>query len=476
MRTWRVETVSRVGIVLVGLLVLMATVAWPGRSAAQGPAPEGKEVAARATQQEKGESIVFTADSEEYEPNSDECGLPENPIGSAGETTYYSTCWKETEPNDSFDTADHIAYVYGEQAISGELHQYDVDYFELDATEAVHLLLDVDGQIAGSGLDSVMCLYDHMRTLIACNDQADGFDSMLFLNNFDDDDRYYVKLEAWSSPSLTGDYGAYTLSVDDPSLVSPQHNGRIGTVAYSSADILAHTSIGFNSSDTPYQEKWLLFFDASDVGITKNTTAFDTLFTRPPDGPALALTFVGKQTITDASGSTWKTTRHDVVRFDAEQLGPWTRGEFAPQLILDGSRVGLTTSGEKIDAITYHRGDLLVSTAGSAVLPAASGSSNVRARDEDLLAVELVDGIAQPAWSLWFDGSNEIPGLAKEDLYAVNYDFTHTGFTWLEMMIRDSGRLNGYPLTQKDAYNWYFDYWEYQEPGYTYPFEVDALD
>lgn len=388
------------------------------------------------------------------------------------ESVSFTTANRESEPNDSFDTADAVGYVYGEQAIAGSVYPSgDVDYFEIDPTHANYLLLDIDAKSAGSTLDSKMCLYGQDQQIIICSDDAYGMDSMIFVPNCQYDESYYLAVEGFGSGT-----GTYTLSLDYPTLASPESNGKVAGVVYQGEDILAHTSIGYEGSNTPYQEKWLLFFDGSDIDVNKNLTAFDTIGFCPPQQPALALTFVGKQKIIDSTGVIWKSTRHDILRFDVGQLGPNTRGSFAPEPILNGRKVGLTTASEKIDAITYLGGGMLVSTSGSANVP-ASGSGNVRAKDEDLLLVDLSpDFEAIPAWNLWFDGSEEVPGLASEDLYAVSHEWIDTNFTWLELIIQGSGRVNGFPLTQADSYLWYYDYWENQEPGFSFPFAVDALD
>ena len=123
-----------------------------------------------------------------------------------------------------------------------------------------------------------------------------------------------------------------------------------------------------------YTSQWQLAFDGSDVGITQNINAFEFM----SDGSLLLA--LGKPQNVPGIG---KVKPWDVIRFTPTQLGSTTAGTFA--MHLKGSTAGLTTSGEKIDAIsTYGWSDLTISIAGSGVVP-KDGGGNLAARDEDLL-------------------------------------------------------------------------------------------
>jgi hypothetical protein len=92
----------------------------------------------------------------------------------------------------------------------------------------------------------------------------------------------------------------------------------------------------------------------------------------------------------------------DIVQFDATSLGPNTAGSFSPYF--DGNDVGLTASGEKIDAFTRLPDDrLLLSTTGN---PAVTGVNSPR--DEDLLAFTptTLGANTSGSWAMYFDGSN----------------------------------------------------------------------
>ena len=121
----------------------------------------------------------------------------------------------------------------------------------------------------------------------------------------------------------------------------------------------------------------------------------------------------------------------DIVRFDATSLGDNTAGTFS--LFFDGSAVGLTASGEDVDAIELlSDGRLLISTRGSARLP------GVRGRKEDLLAFapDSAGDYTRGTWAMYFDGSDVgevgnidgVAGAANGDIYLTAMgDFTLTG-------------------------------------------------
>ena len=154
--------------------------------------------------------------------------------------------------------------------------------------------------------------------------------------------------------------------------------------------------------------QWQIVFDASDVGITQNVVAFEAL----PNGSIL-MSLAGPQTVPGLG----KVMPQDIIRFVPSALGDTTAGTF--QWFLDGSDVGLTTSGEKIDAIYYQAGienPLRISTRGAGAVPRTSGGV-LKFADEDL--INLVNGVFGPnsagTWRMGLDGST-VPGLTGEDI------------------------------------------------------------
>ena len=187
--------------------------------------------------------------------------------------------------------------------------------------------------------------------------------------------------------------------------LSTDVEGVVGQVNFQKGDILAYD--GRNNV-------WSLYFDASDVGITNALNDFVLM----PDGTIL-LAISGRTTLAGSAGS-FKLQLWDVAQFTPRSLGDNTDGDFS--MYIDGSDVSLTTSTEKIDALTRQsNGTILISTYGAANVP--SGSSVVKAQDEDLLAFQpsRTGDTTQGTWSLAFDGS-AISGMAVEDVTAAWFD------------------------------------------------------
>lgn len=129
-----------------------------------------------------------------------------------------------------------------------------------------------------------------------------------------------------------------------------------------------------------------MFFDGSAAGVTVDLNAFDI----QADGTIL-MSFDTAVTI----GSLGTVDDSDIVRYTP------STGTFA--WYFDGSDVGLTTSGEDIDAIGFAPdGRLLISTTGDPSVTGVSGS------DEDLLAFAATSlgSTTAGTWSLYFDGSD----------------------------------------------------------------------
>lgn len=145
--------------------------------------------------------------------------------------------------------------------------------------------------------------------------------------------------------------------------------------------------------------------------------------------------------------------------------GPETAGYLFFQY--RGAALGLTSAGEKIDAMA---GDFEISTTGK-----ATPLNNATVQDEDLFRIY--------GGGTTFDGS-AVPGLAAEDVvgadgWAWNYD--HGGYDRHLLTILGSGRVDGLAVTQKDIFN--FDvttghvpgiYWS--GPAHHFNYNIDAFD
>lgn len=365
----------------------------------------------------------------------------------------------ESEPNNSFATADLMLpfeLMAGTIASAGDIDVFHV--LNLDDYGVYSPAVDIDAYNSGSALDAVICIYDHAQVQLACSDDSDGLDPFLYVFSMQDEDDYFITVRDYSAneggPSYT-----YNLSVYGPTFVSPAAKGSVGGVAFQAGDILAHTDFSGYSEDV---EKWMLFFDASDVGVTKNTSGIEVWTT------GAAMSFATNQVIVAQSGASFTATPFDIVQFNATQWGPSTQGSFAPAMLLDGSTVGLSATSEKIDALTLtYSGRWGISTTGAAAVPSAAGGT-LKARDEDIIELNATTG----KWALVFDGST-VPGMAVEDVIAADFDGIN-GIDWLTLFIKGTGRLNGYPVTQKQPFYYYPDWPEESDAGGSFPFNVDG--
>lgn len=144
--------------------------------------------------------------------------------------------------------------------------------------------------------------------------------------------------------------------------------------------------------------EWDMHFDGSDVGLKRaDISDFKTRvngnilmsFEKPVNIPGLGL-------VDDS----------DIVKFIPSSLGSNTRGSF--DLYLDGSAYDLTTSSERIDAVTFTRdNELVISTIGSYKV----NGTSLRGGDEDLLKLN-----ANGRWELYFDGSDASLTAGAEDV------------------------------------------------------------
>lgn len=201
----------------------------------------------------------------------------------------------------------------------------------------------------------------------------------------------------------------YRLSIDLldlPVYVSLSSNGSVGGVAFTSGDILLH----WMQSGT-----WEMFFDASDVGLKGNLVAIDF-------GQTLNLVYNKAQNVPNLG----PVTPSDVLSFWAYSYGEDTSGFL--DWMMDGSDVGLTTSGEGIDALGheyYAWYDLILSPSGTARVP--YGAGELRAGKDDVLSLYLSYQGANTTglWNPFHDGfaldvgAANLWGLDKQndDLY-----------------------------------------------------------
>lgn len=187
--------------------------------------------------------------------------------------------------------------------------------------------------------------------------------------------------------------------------------GSVGGVTFAPGDIIKFIP----------GQGWSMHFDASDVGITKNVSAFEI-----QNDDSILFALVAAQNVPGVGS----VAPQDVVRFIPTTTGNTTGGTF--QMKLDGSNYQFSTTGEKIDALALHGdGRLGISTSGAAAVPKPNGQI-LKAQDEDAIGFNF-DLLR---WSELFDGTL-ITGLAVEDVNAMWINQT-TG----EMYINILGAFN----------------------------------
>lgn len=186
--------------------------------------------------------------------------------------------------------------------------------------------------------------------------------------------------------------------------------GTVRSLPYSPGDILAYDSAA---------DDWSIYFDASDVGTGKALNDFVLM-----DDGSILMVFKAQIKLRNASGALLTYNPQDITRFVPTQIGDTTAGKF--EFYFDGSDVGLTTTGERIDALAWRNdgphGTLLLSTTAAAAVKRENGTT-LKAADEDLLAFEITNPgeVTSGKWSLAFDGST-LAGMAVENVTAAWFD------------------------------------------------------
>jgi len=178
--------------------------------------------------------------------------------------------------------------------------------------------------------------------------------------------------------------------------VGAANAGTVDGVAFGTNDIMARNAAG----------QWQKVFDGEDVGITAALMGFEWTY-----DDELLLTLKSNQTL----GALGVVKPQDILKFNPTRLGDNTQGTFS--IYLRGAQAGLTTVGEKIDAIALLADDsLLISTTGSGSVPKQGGGS-LGIRDEDLVRYHPTGPMpAAGAWTIDMDGSKFLPKFGALDL------------------------------------------------------------
>jgi len=210
-------------------------------------------------------------------------------------------------------------------------------------------------------------------------------------------------------------------------VLSSAKNGTARGLSYRDEDLIQYD---------PASGQWTLVFDGSDVGLgDEDVDAFAfrqgvLLLSFDDDFRLPARYTVNNQTL--------KVEAADILAFVPTQLGQSTRGQF--QLYLVGETVGLDSSGENIDVITFDElGNLLVSVTGG------FKATDIKGDDEDL----FVWNAATRRWSLYFDGSRVGLTQSGEDVRAAWADHSRRQ---LYLSTRDDYRVTGASGSEDDIF------------------------
>ena len=291
------------------------------------------------------------------------------------------------EPNDSPDTATPIAYGQTIDATMIPLHNADYFRFSGQAGDSVIVMVDMVG-----GYGPVLSLIGPDGVLEEVFTWGDASIRAVLPT----DGAYYVLVGYEAFEGFVTD-GPYSLTLDKGVIVSPVTGGKVGGLTFDNDDVLLYLELA---------DRWQRFSDPDAAGIDGDISAFDSrggyYALKYPHTLCILLHWDGT-----CHGGWQAIQPHDV-------LSPaWRSVEW----LFDGSDVGLSTSGEKIDALAVAPdGRLLLSTVDSGNVPGVGPF-----RDEDVLAFTPTQWGPDTAgtWALYFDGST-IPGLAAEDVTGLD--------------------------------------------------------
>lgn len=333
--------------------------------------------------------------------------------GSGASTGYY---WLFLSGADAYEPNNRVAQAkriqIGDSVMGTMDPPGDFDWFKFRAEAGQAIEFDIDASDAGSAMDSIITVFDRDgKTILARNDDFGSLDSFLTWVA-PATGQYYLRVEEYDSRGGPEFYYTLKTTLNQMWYFSPGKAGSIGGVAFAANDIISYDG---NTG------QWAMFFDASDVGVKANVSAFDIT------GSCILLSFAKSQQLPIG-----KAMPQDIVAFCADSFGPDTAGTFF--WAFDGSDVGLTTAGEAIDALDYDVGEfsLYLSFNGTANV-SDSGGTAITGQDEDIfrfLAFELTENTSGE-WTLAIDGST-FAGLAGEDIGGLGRSAT-TGEYWLSL-------------------------------------------
>ncbi len=389
---------------------------------------------------EPGESVVaFPWENTESEPNN---------IPSAADDWCRWDCRRIN--GGIISTANDVDY--WELYVPALYGTYDHDYYESREVtrDNYPILIDIEAQSIGSSLNATICLYSDDGYELACSNDTDTPDPMLYYNfevtNSDTPRHYYLAVRAHNGVG-TGADGRYQLLVSTPYLFSAAAEG-LGTgnvegIPFQAGDILAFSKYGFN--DQPPEHKWVMLLDLSDLGVKGNITSLSSGWR---NSDFLLVGFAANATL---PGIGRTVTPWEVVIFNPTQVGPSTQGTF--EFFWDGRTQGLTTAAEKLDAIDWPEWNgvtrLYASTVGNAKVYGGPGPV-LTLPDEDIGLWS--DGPAAqnyPRWSRLFDTSVANAGIAD----VIAYSYTEYRYYFEEGLYKQLADLGWDMVVQRPGFS-----------------------
>ena len=399
---------------------------------------------------------------------------PLPPVTEPGESAAPAFNVYETEPNNTMGQAD----VMNINDVMGGYMNYggDVDFFKFyNPDYLTHILIDVDADTIDADMDPVVTFYDAAGNQLGVDDDSSGtVDPLLY--RILDPGWWYVKVEDYYDDG--GGNQWYDLIVSYPFLISAAAanlgTGNVAGIPFRSEDILAWSPLNDGA------EKWVMLIDGSDVGFTKNVTNLSRGWLDHVSSN-LAVSFAANVTVVDYTGATQIVKPWDWMHFNLDQAG--SDSAISAREVNRGGWAGLTTSTEKVDAISvkdyWNTSSQVIwryiSTVGTASVP-KQGGGVLKPADEDVF---LITENAATGWtnSAFFDGSR-VPGLAGEDVCAATY---RTADNLLLLTIVGTGNIAGHPVSQKDIFwinpssqTWGGIAWHGPDHGWNY--SLDAID
>ncbi len=263
---------------------------------------------------------------------------------------------------------------------------------------------------------------DSQALAVTVTDVAEGTVSPLYFSlltpqtvggvSVDDEDVAFFDGTSFSLAFDGSDVGLAAFRIDAFSwvtatslLLSFDTPGTVGGVAFDDSDIVLFTasSLGQATAGT-----LTLYFDGSDVGLTTNAEDVDAVELLPNNH--LLVSTLNTATTTSVGGED-----EDLLEFTPTSIGTNTAGAFA--LYFDGSDVGLTATGEDVDAAAVDAtGKVYLSTLSNFSVTGISGA------DEDVFVFTPTSTGTNTAGNysstLYFDGSTH--GLGGNDLFAID--------------------------------------------------------